>query len=97
MGVPHQHQPAPTGQGREQRLHEHQVHHGGLVQDHGVGVQRLLLVVGEGQAAGGAVIAGLQQPVDGGGLRPAGFRQPLRRPPGGGGQGRPQAQVVKQR
>ena len=55
-----------------------------------------MLVVGEGEAAGVAVVPGFQKAVDGGGLRPAGLCQALGRPPGGGGEGRAQPQVVKE-
>ena len=96
MGVPHQHQAAAPGEGLQQGLHQHHIHHGGLVQDHRVGVQGLPLVVGEGEAAGVAVVPGFQEAVDGGGLRPAGLCQALGCPPGGGGEGRAQPQVVKE-
>ena len=73
-GVPHQHQPAPTGQGRETAPARAP---GPPWRPRPRSRRRCPAAPARcGRRSGrrwSAVIAGLQQPVDGGGLRPAGF------------------------
>ena len=69
--VAHQHQPAVPPQRRQQRRHQGYVHHGRLVYNDRVRLQGVVLVFGKGKLSRIGVQLGLQQPVDGGGVRPA--------------------------
>ena len=79
--VSHQHQPAVIAQAGQQRRHQRHIHHGGLVHDDGVRLQRVVLPVAEDQTPTVGVKAGLQQAVDGGCLRTAQL-PPAAWPPG---------------
>ena len=68
--VPHQHQPAVPTQGSHQGGHQGHIHHGDLVHNDRIRLQRVVLVVGEHQLAGVWVKAGLQQAVNGRGQLP---------------------------
>ena len=57
VGVPHHHKAGAGAQGTQQRREEGQVHHAHLVHDDGVGLQGLLLALGEGHLMGGLVPA----------------------------------------
>ena len=96
IGVPNQDEPAVPPEGGQEGPHQGHIHHGGLVHNDGVGLQGLVLVVGEDQLAGLAVKLGLQQAVDGGGFGPAGLPQALGGPARGGGQGGVQPQGVEE-
>ena len=96
VGVAHQDQPALRPQGGQQAVHEGDIHHGGLVHDHRVGLQRVAFIVGKHQPAGVGVVLGLQKAVDRGPLRAAQLPQPLGGPPRGGGQGGLQPQGIEQ-
>ena len=65
VGVAHQHQPAAGPQRREQRAHQRQIDHRGLVHDHRVRLQRLLFVFCKGHIARLLVPAHAKQAVDG--------------------------------
>ena len=67
VDVAHEHEPRAVGQRLDQRLHEHDVHHGYLVQDHRVALERIGQVAGKGRAPARAE-ARLEQAVDGLGL-----------------------------
>ena len=94
--VPHQYQAAVPPQGGEEGGHQGHVHHGDLVHNDRVHLQGVVLVVGESQLPRAGVEAGLQQPVDGGGVGGAQLPQALGRPAGGGGQGGVQPHGLKQ-
>ena len=64
------------GDGFEERVRQEEVEHGGLINDDGLRLQRVALVVAELHGLG---IKG-QQAVDGFGLPPGHFGEPLRRP-----------------
>ena len=59
------HQPASGPQGREQRLHQRQVHHAHLVHQHGLRLQGVALPFFVGHPARQVVVAHAQTPVDG--------------------------------
>ena len=70
--VPHQDQPAAQGQGLQQVVHEHDVHHGGFVHDHRIGFQGIVLIPSpEGIPL--PVGSVFQQPVHGEGRLPGAF------------------------
>ena len=94
--IPHQNQATVPAEGGEQGAHEGHIHHGGLVHNHRIHLQGVVLVVGKDEAPLLGVILGLQQPVDGGGLGAAGLRQALGGAAGGGGQGGAQLQMLQE-
>ena len=68
------------GHGFKEMLHEHDVHHRHLVEDDGVGVQRIVGVLfKEGRAVGGCAALRAQEAVHRLRLAPRRFRQALRR------------------
>ena len=85
VGVADDQQGGRFGHGVEQRAHQHDVDHRGLVDDQQVAVQRIFGVALE--AAGGRVH--IEQPVDGAGLHSGG----LGHPPRGAARRRAQPQV----
>ena len=94
--VAYQNQTAVPTQGSHQGGHQGHIHHGDLVHNDRIRLQRVVLVVGEHQLAGVGVKAGLQQAVDGRCLGGAQFPQTLGRPAGGGGQGSLQPHGLEQ-
>ena len=85
--VAYQHQAALVLHGPQQRRHQGDVHHGHLVHDDGLSIQRFLLVLGEGQLSLFRVVACAQQTMDGGGFGAAQLAEPFGRAAGGGCQG----------
>ena len=73
IGVAHQHEAAAVGQGAQQLVHEHDVDHAGLVDQHAVGVERVAPGLGEGV---GAAVE-LEQAVDGLGFDSGGLGKPF--------------------
>ena len=71
-----------SGHRPQQRVHQQDIDHGGLVHDQQIAVERVVLV----RAEAARLRVDLQQPVDGLGLQAGGFGQPLGRPSGRGAQ-----------
>ncbi|CAN4049907.1 Aminotransferase class V domain-containing protein, partial [Dysosmobacter welbionis] len=94
--IPHQHQPGAGPQGPQQSGKQRQVHHGHLIHDHRVRLQRLLFRLLERHLMGDVVPAHPQHPVDRLGLHAGQLAHALGRPPGGGRQDDLQAHPPEQ-
>ena len=75
--VTHQDHPLALGDRLHQTVQQLDVYHGHLVDDHHIRFQRIFLIPGKYHPARSGIDPRFQQPVNGGGILPGHFRQPL--------------------